>query len=267
MPTKADYVRAQPRDQTDPHTCHAEGCQRHIKPSLFMCREHWRMVPASEQSAIWRAFRPGQEIDKPIRPENLGLSIVGVLTHDERRALHVLDAAGVDVMRQSSFWEAIVARLLGGELTSHKAFHDIDVSIWGRPCRIEVKFASAVFTHYRPIRGEDWSRHVFKWAKPRGNSGKRTVDAIVLLGNDAGIVYTWVVPLHAIRPDCRSITVCAPRDRTPGSRSSWDAFAVPATELLPSVARICHNILDLPMRKANAAARRRSGNAAGDLFV
>lgn len=64
MPTKADYVRAQPRDPTDPHTCHAEGFQRHIKPSLFMCREHWRMVPPSEQSAIWRAFRPGQEIDK-----------------------------------------------------------------------------------------------------------------------------------------------------------------------------------------------------------
>lgn len=203
----------------------------------------------------------------PIRPENLALYIGDVLTDEERYALRVLDVAGVEVARYSAFWEAVVARMLGGELTGHKALHDIDVTIWGRPCRIEVKFATAVFMHYRPIRGEDWSRHVFKWAKPRGNSGKRTVDAIVLLGYDAGLVYTWVVPLTEIRQNCSSITVCTPHDRAVGSHSAWDAYMVPATELLPSVARACHNILDLPMRKANAAARRRSGNAAGDLFT
>lgn len=64
MPTKADYVRAQPVDHSDPHTCHAEGCQRTVKPSLFMCREHWRMVPPALQQRIWRHFRPGQEKDK-----------------------------------------------------------------------------------------------------------------------------------------------------------------------------------------------------------
>lgn len=203
----------------------------------------------------------------PIRPENLALYIGDVLTDEERYALRVLDVSGVEVARYSAFWESIVARMLGGELTEHKALHDIDVTIWGRSCRIEVKFATAAFMHYRPIRGEDWSRHVFKWAKPRGNSGKRTVEAIVLLGYDAGLVYTWVVPLTDIRPNCSSITVCTPRDRTVGSHSAWDAYMVPATELLPSVARVCHNILDMPMRKANAAARRRQPMAAGDLFT
>lgn len=64
MPTKADYVRAQPRDPGDAHTCHADGCSRRIKPSLFMCYPHWRMLPQTMQAAIWKHFRPGQEKDK-----------------------------------------------------------------------------------------------------------------------------------------------------------------------------------------------------------
>lgn len=198
---------------------------------------------------------------------DLSMPVRDVLTDDEHHAMHVLQAAGFESARQSAFWEAVVARMLGGSLTEHKALHDVEVTIWGRLCRAEVKFSSATFTHYREIRGQDWSRHVFKWALPRGNSGKHSADVIVLLGHDAGLVYTWVVPREAIHKECRSITICTPRDRQPNSTGRWDSFAIPTTELLPAVALACHNILDLPMRKANAAARRRSGKAAGDLFA
>jgi hypothetical protein len=27
------------------HTCHAEGCEVHVPPRIFMCRSHWVMVP------------------------------------------------------------------------------------------------------------------------------------------------------------------------------------------------------------------------------
>lgn len=40
-----------------------------------------------------------------------------------------------------------------------------------------------------------------------------------------------------------------------------------ADDNLAALCQRCHNILDLPMRQTNAAARRRSGNAAGDLFT
>ena len=64
MPTKADYVRAQPREPGETHTCHAQGCNRAVKPAMFMCFKHWQMVPPAMQAAIWRTFRPGQEKDK-----------------------------------------------------------------------------------------------------------------------------------------------------------------------------------------------------------
>lgn len=46
------------------HTCHADGCHAAVPPKLFMCLKHWRMVPRDMQRAIWRHYRPGQEIDK-----------------------------------------------------------------------------------------------------------------------------------------------------------------------------------------------------------
>ena len=46
------------------HTCHAKGCNVEVAPKLLMCIRHWRMVPKTLQAAIWRHYRPGQEIDK-----------------------------------------------------------------------------------------------------------------------------------------------------------------------------------------------------------
>lgn len=46
------------------HFCHARGCTVEVPPRMFMCRRHWRMLPARLRSAIWRHYRPGQETDK-----------------------------------------------------------------------------------------------------------------------------------------------------------------------------------------------------------
>lgn len=46
------------------HKCHAEGCLVSVPPKLLMCARHWRMVPQGLKLAVWRHYRPGQEIDK-----------------------------------------------------------------------------------------------------------------------------------------------------------------------------------------------------------
>ncbi len=46
------------------HWCYAEGCEVEVPPRMLMCLRHWRMVPRDLQDAIWRTYRPGQEIDK-----------------------------------------------------------------------------------------------------------------------------------------------------------------------------------------------------------
>jgi hypothetical protein len=36
-----------------------------------MCGKHWRMVPKQLKDAVWKHYRPGQEIDKDPTPEYL----------------------------------------------------------------------------------------------------------------------------------------------------------------------------------------------------
>lgn len=59
--TKADYVRSQV--QTRPHCCHWPGCQRQVPPAIWGCNKHWFALPKDIRNAIWKAFRPGQEVD------------------------------------------------------------------------------------------------------------------------------------------------------------------------------------------------------------
>ena len=33
---------------------------------MFACRSHWAMVPAWLQRALWKAYRPGQEVSKEV---------------------------------------------------------------------------------------------------------------------------------------------------------------------------------------------------------
>jgi hypothetical protein len=55
------------------HSCHAEGCNRQIPPKMLMCYPHWKMVPRPLQLAVWREYRPGQEIDK--RPSDAYMEV------------------------------------------------------------------------------------------------------------------------------------------------------------------------------------------------
>ena len=61
MNTKADYVRLQP--QTRNHHCHWPGCTRQVPPALWGCKPHWFLLPLAIRTAIWNAYRPGQEKD------------------------------------------------------------------------------------------------------------------------------------------------------------------------------------------------------------
>jgi hypothetical protein len=46
------------------HLCHAPGCKTTVSPKMFTCRQHWYALPKPLRDAIWREYRPGQEIDK-----------------------------------------------------------------------------------------------------------------------------------------------------------------------------------------------------------
>lgn len=50
------------------HRCHAIGCRADVPPTMLFCRRHWAMTPTTEQRAIWRTYRRGQEEDKTPSP-------------------------------------------------------------------------------------------------------------------------------------------------------------------------------------------------------
>ena len=47
--------------------CSAAGCQETIPLHMLMCAAHWRMVPSSIQSEIYRTLKAWKN-DGPIRP-------------------------------------------------------------------------------------------------------------------------------------------------------------------------------------------------------
>jgi hypothetical protein len=40
--------------------CSAQKCTKWLSHNMFMCRHHWSLVPYKMQSAIWKAYVPGQ---------------------------------------------------------------------------------------------------------------------------------------------------------------------------------------------------------------
>jgi hypothetical protein len=48
-------------DRAARHTCHADGCDLHVPPAMFMCRRHWFMLPKAMRDAVWAEYVPGQE--------------------------------------------------------------------------------------------------------------------------------------------------------------------------------------------------------------
>lgn len=57
---KVAYVKA--AGQVRRHHCHWPGCERQVPPAAWGCRGHWYSLPIDIRNAIWKAFRPGQEI-------------------------------------------------------------------------------------------------------------------------------------------------------------------------------------------------------------
>ena len=53
------------------HFCHAKTCKIVVPPKRLMCKRHWFMVPADLRKAVWREYRPGQEVDKDPTAEYL----------------------------------------------------------------------------------------------------------------------------------------------------------------------------------------------------
>ncbi len=200
--------------------------------------------------------------------EDWGMDERDILTADELRAVcYLRNTLDFDAMSQPIFWEKLVARYLGGNTTAHKVAHDVEADIWGRTCRAEVKYSRVYYAKYNGIRGKDWSRDVFKWALPRGNSGKTGVDVIFLIGRERdGKVYAWLVPIADVNVDCASITLTTPRARTVGTYSWWDAYAVPFDNLLPAFACLCHNRYDAPTRAAGIRQRARIALGVPDLM-
>jgi hypothetical protein len=50
------------------HTCHWPGCKEAVRPAMWGCRFHWYSLPRDLRNAIWRNYRPGQEVDKRPSP-------------------------------------------------------------------------------------------------------------------------------------------------------------------------------------------------------
>lgn len=46
------------------HLCHWPGCKTRVPPKMWGCRKHWYTLPKILRTAVWQAYRPGQEIDK-----------------------------------------------------------------------------------------------------------------------------------------------------------------------------------------------------------
>lgn len=190
-----------------------------------------------------------------------------IFSEEQIKASKTLLEHGFDVMRQPMFWEVLVATVLGGKTTPHCEEFDVDVSIWGKRCRAEVKFSNVFYCKYSPIRGVDWSRNVFKWAKPRGCAGKDGADACILIGRDVDETnYVWVVPLIAIKRGRASITITAPSSRVTDHRGRLDRWLVPFDQLLPAFAQVCHNRLDAEMRRRGVKERERAKRAVGEML-
>lgn len=201
----------------------------------------------------------------PIRPEmrdqrpagfnySLAEPLSAVLSADVLGAIAFVRAEmAVDISRTYQFWEAMVARITTGTLTSHKCPWDVELSQGPHRIRIEVKFAQETMCRF--LNGP---RPIFKFANPKGQKTEKTAHVVVLLGIGADDeVHCWAVPGRALRK-CKSITFTSPRARLGASRSRGiDGYRCPLTQLLPEVLRSYRAHLAM-------ASHTRAVKAAGD---
>lgn len=45
------------------HHCHWTGCAEPVPPAMWGCKKHWFKLPKALRDRVWRAYKPGQEID------------------------------------------------------------------------------------------------------------------------------------------------------------------------------------------------------------
>jgi hypothetical protein len=71
----ADKVKHVKRlGQTRNHHCHWLGCNAQVPPAKWGCYRHWLMLPRRLRSAIWDAYRPGQESNRTPSIQYLALA-------------------------------------------------------------------------------------------------------------------------------------------------------------------------------------------------
>lgn len=45
--------------------CQAQGCQHLVRRGHLMCVDHWRMVPAPLQRAVWSTWKQTRAVNSP----------------------------------------------------------------------------------------------------------------------------------------------------------------------------------------------------------
>ncbi len=88
------------------HLCHAHGCYTAVPPKMFMCKPHWFALPVELRNAIWREYRPGQEITKNPSPrymavQKLAVAYVTFKPNDEKAA-----ATAAQYLFDAEVWRA-----------------------------------------------------------------------------------------------------------------------------------------------------------------
>ena len=66
---KSDYVRS--HGQTRQHSCHWPGCGKQVPIAMWVCRQHWFMLPKYLRERIWETYMPEQEISMDLSEEYL----------------------------------------------------------------------------------------------------------------------------------------------------------------------------------------------------
>jgi hypothetical protein len=203
------------------------------------------------------------EANSPCRSETPVFDLLTFMTPEELDAATLIrDQLGVDLVRTFQFWEAAVARMVGGRTTGHRCPWDVELDYPdGSTIRIEVKFAQT--TNVKFAQGP---RDIYKFADPRGRSTAKDADVLIFIGvNRDDSIDLWVAPCSVI-PQSRSITITVPRARSGGAasvRSLLVSYAAPFDQLLVAVLNAYHVQLtprhwtphsNLPGREPNCPA-------------
>jgi hypothetical protein len=129
---------------------------------------------------------------------------------------------GLDIAQTSLFWESVVAREVGGELTAHRCQWDIEIWERGFLYRVEVKYAR----EYRETGPP--ARQIMKWPWPRGKPSKvKPAEILVLIGLDwDDQVWSWVTVAEQVAV-CPAVHVMDPRTRQFDAPSKLSGLQVP----------------------------------------